>query len=277
MNGYIRRMDFRGRTVIVTGASMGIGEGLALALAARGANLVLASRDADALGNVAARCEALGSKALVVQTDVTDPEACRRMIDRTVEKFGAIDCLVNNAGISMWARFDETTDLTVFERLMRVNYLGSVYATHHALPHLKKSRGLLVAISSLTGKTGVPTRSGYGATKHAMQGFFDAIRVELRDEGVDVLVVSPGFVRTDIRVRSLGPDGKPRVESPREEDDGETMSLEECVRQTVRAMERRDRELVMTRLARVGQWLKLIAPGLVDRIAERKVREKDRG
>lgn len=274
MNGYTPRMEFRDRTVIITGASAGIGEGLALALAERGARLVLAARDEAALARVAAACEAKGGQAIGVATDVTDPEACHRMVDAAVARFGAIDCLVNNAGIAMWARFDETTDLSVFERLMRVNYLGAVYATHHALPHLKRSRGLIVAVSSLTGKTGVPTRSGYGATKHAMQGFFDAIRVELRRDGVDVLVVSPGFVRTDIRVRALGPDGKPRNASPREEEDGETMSLDECVRLTVRAMERREREVVMTGIARVGMWLKLIAPVLVDRIAERKVREK---
>ncbi|MDY7229568.1 SDR family oxidoreductase [Hyalangium rubrum] len=263
----------QGKTVIITGASAGIGEELAVALASRGANLVLAARGEEALAQVRKRCEQAGGRAVTVGTDVAEPEACRRMIERAVEAFGGVDVLVNNAGISMWARFEEIEDLTLFERIMRVNYLGSVYCTHAALPHLKERKGLLVAISSLTGKTGVPTRSAYAASKHAMQGFFDSLRIELLGTGVDVLVVSPGFVATDIRARALGPDGKPHQESKRDEGK-DTMPLEECVSQIVRAIERREREVVMTAKAKVGMFLKLVAPGLVDRIAQRAVREK---
>jgi short-subunit dehydrogenase len=266
--------SMQGKTVIITGASAGIGEELAVVLASRGANLVLAARGEDALAQTQKRCEKAGGRAVTVVTDVADPEACRRMTERAVEAFGGIDVLVNNAGISMVARFEEVKDLSVFERLMRVNYLGAVYCTHHALPHLKARRGLLVAISSLTGKTGVPTRTGYAASKHAMQGFFDSLRIELLGTGVDVLVVSPGFVATDIRARALGPDGKPLQTSTRDEDK-DTMSLEECVAQIVRAIERREREVVMTAKGKVGLFLKLIAPGLIDRIALKTVRGKD--
>ncbi|MBN1208985.1 MAG: SDR family oxidoreductase [Myxococcaceae bacterium] len=265
--------SMQGKTVIITGASAGIGEELAVALASRGANLVLAARGEEALAQVKQRCEQAGGRAITVGTDVTDPEACRRLVDRAVEAFGGVDILVNNAGISMWARFEEITDLSLFDRVMRVNYLGAVYCTHHALPHIKARKGLLVAISSLTGKTGVPTRTGYSASKHAMQGFFDSLRIELLGTGVDVLVVSPGFVSTDIRARALGPDGKPLLASKRDEDSG-TMDLNTCVAQIVRAIEGREREVVMTAKAKVGMFLKLVAPALVDRIALRAVREK---
>jgi NAD(P)-dependent dehydrogenase (short-subunit alcohol dehydrogenase family) len=263
------------KTFVITGASSGIGEALARAYASQGHNVVLAARAKDAIDRVAEGCERAGGQALAVPTDVTDPEACRALVERSVERFGGIDVLVNNAGISMWARFDEVTDLTLFDRIMRVNYLGSVYCTHFALPHVRKARGLLVAVSSLTGKTGVPTRTGYAASKHAMQGFFDSLRIELLGTGVDVLVVSPGFVRSGIRERVLGADGKPTGESPREEDSGATMSLEQCTRLITRAIDARDRELVMTGAAKVGMWVKLVAPGLVDRMALRAVKTKD--
>jgi short-subunit dehydrogenase len=266
--------SMQGKTVVITGASAGIGEELAVVLAARGANLVLAARSEEALARVKQRCEQAGGRALAVPTDVAEPDACRRLIERAVEAFGGIDTLVNNAGITMWARLDEVTDLSLYERIMRVNYLGSVYCTYHALPHLKARKGLLVAISSLTGKTGVPTRSAYAASKHAMQGFFDSVRVELLGTGVDVLVVSPGFVATEIRARAVGPDGKPMQGSKRDETKN-TMDVHTCVAQILGAMDRRDRELVMTTSARVAQFLKLVAPGLVDRIAQRAVREKD--
>lgn len=267
------RMSMQAKTIIITGASFGIGAELAVALASRGANLVLAARSEESLGEVKQRCEKAGAKAITVATDVTDPEACRRMVERAVEAFGGIDMLVNNAGTSMWARFEEITDLTLYERLMRVNYLGAVYCTHYALPHIKARKGLLVAVSSLTGKTGVPLRTAYAASKHAMQGFFDSLRVELLGTGVDVLVVSPGFVATDIRARALGPDGKPVLESKRDEERG-TMDVHTCVAQIVRAIERRDRELVMTAQGKVGMFLKLVAPGLVDRMALRAMRGK---
>lgn len=263
-------MTFRDRTIILTGASAGIGRELACVLAARHARLVLAARSAEALEELARECRDRGGEAISVPTDVTDPAACGRLVERAVEAFGGVDIVVNNAGISMWSRFDEVTDLSIFEKIMAVNYLGSVYVTHHALPHLKKSKGLLVAVSSLTGKTGVPTRTGYAASKHAVQGFFDSLRIELRHTGVDVLVVSPGFVRTDIRSRALGGDGNPLVESPRDEERG-TMSVEDCVAAIVDAIAHRRREVVMTPRAKVGMLVKPFAPAVVDWLAARAV------
>jgi short-subunit dehydrogenase len=265
--------SMQGKTVVITGASSGIGEELAVVLASRGANLVLAARREEELARVAKRCEQAGGRALSVPTDVSEQESCRCMVERAVESFGGLDLLVNNAGITMRARFDEVTDLSLYERLMRVNYLSAVYCTHYALPHLKTRKGLLVAISSLTGKTGVPTRTAYAASKHAMQGFFDSLRVELLGSGVDVLVVSPGFVDTPIRSSAVGPDGKPVTQSKRDES-GDTMDVHTCVAQIVSAIGRRQRELVMTARGRVGVFLKLVAPGLVDRIALKAIRKR---
>ena len=173
---------YAGRVVVVTGASQGIGKALCLELAPQGPRLVLAARDATALEAVAAECRARGAEALVVPTDVGDESACRALVDRAVERYGALDVLVNNAGMGMLARFEDVTDLSLYERLMRVNYLGSVYPTFYALPHLKRSRGQIVAVSSLAGLNGVPGRTAYAATKHAQMGFFDSLRIELRDD-----------------------------------------------------------------------------------------------
>jgi NAD(P)-dependent dehydrogenase (short-subunit alcohol dehydrogenase family) len=210
---------------------------------------------------------------LIVPTDVGDPEACKALMEAAMEKFESIDVLVNNAGVSMRAMFRDITDLTLFERVMKINYLGSVYCTHYALEHVIASKGLLVAISSLTGKTGVPSRTGYAASKHAMQGFFDSLRIELMGTGVDVLVASPGFVDSGIRTRALGTDGRPRGGDTSGVEPG-TMSLEECTSILTQAIDNRDREVVMTSKAKLGLWLKLIAPRVVDEIALKAVRGK---
>jgi short-subunit dehydrogenase len=260
-----------GDVVLVTGASAGIGEAIALRLAERGCRLALAARGAEALEGVAAACRARGGEAAAFPTDVADAEACRAFVDGAVARFGRVDALVNNAGISMQVRFEDIEDLGIFERIMRVNYLGSVYCTHRALPHLRRTRGRLAAVSSLTGLSGVPTRTAYAASKHAMRGFFDSLRVELTGSGVTVTVAYPGFVATDIARRALGGDGRPI--GRRDVRDDAVMSADECARLIVRALDRRDREIVMTARGRVGRWLKLVAPGLVDRVAARAIDE----
>jgi short-subunit dehydrogenase len=265
------KADYAGKVVVVTGASQGIGKALCLELATRRPRLVLAARDTVALSAVAEECGARGAETLVVPVDVSDRAACRRLVERTIERFSALDVLVNNAGIGMLGRFDEVSDLGSYERLMRVNYLGSVYPTFYALPHLKRARGQIVVVSSLAGLSGVPLRTAYAATKHAQIGFFDSLRVELRGTGVAVTVVCPYFVRSEIRKRSTGPDGRPLEGSPVREQ--EIMTAEECARRTARAMERRQRMLVMTVKGKLGRFVKLVAPALVDRIAAAAVRK----
>jgi NAD(P)-dependent dehydrogenase (short-subunit alcohol dehydrogenase family) len=261
---------FRGASVIVTGASHGIGESIATRLAGAGARLVLAARRGDELERVAAACRGAGAaEVLVVPTDVTDPEGCRALIARTVAAFGGLDMLVNNAGLGMWSRVDAVQDLSIFERVLRVNYLGAVYCTHAALPHLKASRGRILCISSLAGRTGVPLRSGYAASKHAMGGFFDSLRIELRGTGVSVTMVHPGFVGTGAQGRNLTADGTPLGTVPIQLD--QAMSADECARQSVRAAAHRRRELVMTARGKFGMFLKLFLPGLVDRVAAKAI------
>jgi len=270
----IKAMEiFKDNVVIITGASSGIGRELALQLAEKGAKLALAARHLDALEPVVERCTERGGTAMAVLTDVSDKNQCKQLIDKTVERYGRIDTLVNNAGLSMWARFEEITDLSLFEKLMQVNYFGSLYCTWYALPHLKKTRGRIVGVSSLTGKTGVPTRTGYAASKHAMAGFFDSLRVELRDSGVSVSMIYPGFVATAVRERAFGSDGKALGSSHL--DETHVMTVETCVKQMIPVIAKRKRELVMTTRGKIGLWLKLVAPDLVDKIALRSI-EKGR-
>lgn len=255
------------QVIILTGASSGIGAALAKQLGARGACLALAARDAARLQQVAAGIP----NVLIVPTDVTDSAACQALVEKTVSHFGRLDILINNAGISMWTPFAQVSDWSIFEQIMRVNYFGSLYCTRAALPYLKQSRGLIVVVSSLAGKTGVPTRSGYAASKHALHGFFDSLRIELLGTGVDVSILCPDFVTSEIRERAFGADGKPLGISPVKE--AEVMSAEECARQMIVAIQHRSREVLMSRRGRIGQWLKLIAPGWIDRIAANAIRE----
>jgi len=262
---------YAGQVVVVTGASQGIGKALCLALAPRKPRLVLAARDRPALDAVSDACRELGAETLVVPTDVSDSGDAARLVTASVERFGGVDVLVANAGITMVARFDEVTDLSIFDRVMRVNYLGSVYPTYFALPHLKRSRGQIVVVASLTGLTGVPTRTAYSASKHALFGLYESLRIELRRTGVSITMVAPDFVLTETHRRAAGPDGRPLGKSPMQE--ARLMTAEECARRIVGAMERRQRLLILSLRGKLGRFVKLVAPGLIDAIAEKAMRE----
>jgi NAD(P)-dependent dehydrogenase (short-subunit alcohol dehydrogenase family) len=263
---------FRENVVVITGGSAGIGRELAYQLAAQGAWLVLAAREPALLEETAREARKRGARAVAIPTDVAVETQCRALIEGAVSEYGRIDTLINNAGISMYARFDELRTVEPLERLMQINYLGSIYCTHYALPHLKRSQGRIVAVASLAAKTGVPMRSAYAASKHAMAGFFDSLRIELADNGLSVTVVYPGFVATDIASRRLGPDGK--VLGGRQVDSADVMPVAECARQIIALSAVRGRELVMTRRGRLGQWLRLVAPAVVDGIAARAIERR---
>jgi len=261
---------FSGKTVLITGGSTGIGRALALELARDGAQLALTARDAQRLAATAQECAALGAQVLAVPGDVRSEQDCRASVARTLERFGRLDALVNNAGMTMWARFDALTDLAGLERVLDVNYLGAVRMTAAALAHLKATRGLLVAVASVAGLTGVPERTGYAASKHAMIGFFESLRIELRGSGVDVTIVAPGFVRSELHKGALGPDGRPLGKSPM--DEPRIMTSEQCAQLIARAMRARRRLLITSRRGRLGRWARLVAPALVDRLAARAIR-----
>ena len=262
---------FKDKVVVITGASSGIGRELAYQLAEQGAWLSLAARNGERLTAVAKECQARGGKAIAIVTDVSEQTQCAQLIQRTVENYDRIDVLVNNAGITMWANFDEVSDISFYEQIMRVNYLGSVYCTYYVLPFLKKTKGQIIGISSLAGKNGIPKRSGYAASKHAMVGFFDTLRIELEEYGISVTMIYPDFVATETRKRAFGADGKPIGESPVKE--REVMSAEKCAQLIIQAAATRKRELMMTWRGKAGVWVKLIAPGLVDRIAKKAIME----
>lgn len=261
---------FTGKTVLITGASTGIGRALALELAHQGAQLALNARDADRLGASVDRCAATGAAVIAVAGDVSLPADCRQMVARALERFQKLDVLVNNAGMTMWARFDALADLAPLERLLAVNYLGAAHMTAAALPYLKNSRGLIVAVASIAGLTGVPERTGYAASKHAMVGFFESLRIELEGTGVDVTIAAPDFVKSELHKGALGADGRALRVSPM--DEPHIMTSEQCARLIVRAMARRQRLLITSRRGRLGRWARLVAPAVVDRIAARAIR-----
>ncbi|QOY92825.1 SDR family oxidoreductase [Massilia sp. UMI-21] len=266
------------RVVLITGASDGIGAEIARQLAAKegaahgeGIALVLAARNAAQLEAVAGECAALGARTLVVPTDVGIQIQCRRLVVSAVEHFGRIDVLVNNAGRSAHALFEEVEDLSWYEELMRVNLWGALWCTQAALPALKASQGKIVAVSSLAGLVGVPGRTAYSATKFAMTGFFEALRAEMKAYGVSVTTAYPGVVATRIRYRGFNAHGEEMGASALKEEGA--MRVEECARLIIEGMDARRREVVMTAKGKFGRFLKLVAPGLVEKMALAAVKQ----
>jgi short-subunit dehydrogenase len=261
---------------IITGASDGIGAEIARQLAsARKAEaaLVLAGRSQDKLDAVAAQCQVHGAQTLCFAMDVGEDAQCRALIEQTVAKFGRIDALINNAGISAQALFEEVKpeDLHWYERLMKINHWGAVWCTHAALPHLKATRGHIVAVNSLAGLVGVPGRTAYSASKFAMTGFFESLRIELKHAGVSVTAAYPGVVATQIRYRGFNAKGQPAGASGLKEDNA--MPVEACARLIIDGMQQRRREVVMTAKGKLGRFMKLLAPGLVEKLALAALKE----
>jgi short-subunit dehydrogenase len=251
-----------GKVVIITGASSGIGRALAKDFFLRGAKLTLGARRIDQLEEL--KTDLGGSEILCIETDVTQETDCQRLIDRTVERYGRIDILINNAGISMRALFKDM-DLEVMRRLMNVNFYGTVYCTKFALPYLLETKGSLAGIISIAGYVGLPGRTAYSASKFAVRGFLDTIRIEHLHSGLHVLVAAPGFTASEVRKVALTADGSPQGETPRNE--GTMMSAETCAHFIAEAVIKRKRELILTFTeGKLTVFLGKFFPSLLDRL-----------
>jgi len=257
-------MKLNNKIVIITGASSGIGKSLAHEFARRGATLVLAARQYVTLCEIAQQLqEQYTIKALAVQCDVTLESDCQHLINQAKLTFGQIDVLINNAGISMRALFKDV-DVQVLKTLMDVNFWGVVYCTKYALPEITRAQGSIVGVSSIAGYKGLPGRTGYSASKFAMNGFLDSLRVENLKTGVHVMTACPGFTASNIRNTALNKEGNRQGESSMHEE--KMMTSEEVAKRIADGVENRTRTLIMTGQGRLTVLLSKIFPAVLDKL-----------
>lgn len=264
----MNKLEFADKVVIVTGASSGIGKACALEFAGRGAKVVLAARNGDELLKIQNSIINKGGEASFKKTDVRNIDDCKNLIDTTIEKYSKIDILVNNAGISMRASFEDL-DLQVIKEIMDTNFYGAVYCTKFALPYLLKQRGTVIGISSISGLTPLPGRTGYCASKHAIDGFFNTLRLENTEKGLNVLVVHPGFTCSNIRNMALDKSGQAQKETPR--DEAKMMPSGKVAQIITKAVLKRKRELILTSQGKLVVWLYRNFPGMTDKIIFREM------
>ncbi|MFC2137428.1 SDR family oxidoreductase [Bacteroidota bacterium] len=263
-NDYLSRFnEFKNNVIVITGASSGIGRSMAIEFSKRGAKVVLASRNTEKLEEVGYIINKEGGESLIIATDVSKERQCKLLIKKTINAFGKIDILINNAGISMRANFQEVR-LDVLKKLMDINFWGSVYCTKYALPYLTESKGSIVGVSSICGITPLPGRTGYAASKHALDGFLETIRVENIEKGLHVLIVHPGFTTSNIRNTALNQFGIPQIETPK--DESKLMPAERVAKEIADAIFHKKREITLTTEGRLITWLYKRAPNLADRL-----------
>lgn len=263
MTGKTSKM--KDKVVIITGASSGIGLACAREFAHRGALVSVCARSADKLEEIKSEFDAAGHKLLVTEADVSREEDCKRLIDNTVREFGKIDILINNAGMSMRALFVDL-HLDVMRKLMNINFWGTVYCTKYALPYILEQKGSVVGVSSIAGFIGLPGRAGYSASKYAMHGFLNTLRVENLRKGLHVLIVAPGFTASNIRKTALTADGSAQGETPRNEN--KMMSAEEVALRIIKAIQKRKRTLILTFVeGKLTVFLSKWLPALVDKLS----------
>lgn len=266
-------MNYTNKVVVITGATSGIGEACAAVFGAAGAQLVITGRNAQKLEATAAKLQAMNLTVLPLLADAGSEADNKRMAEEAIARFGRIDILINNAGISMRALFQDL-DLEVFRKVMDTNFWGTVYATKYCLPAILESKGSIIGISSINGYRGTPARTAYTASKYAMNGFFESLRTEVMKKGVHVLVVAPGFTSSNIRNTALTADGSSQGESPR--DESKMMTSDEVATRILEATTRRKRDLVLTTQGKLAVFLNKWIPGILDGIVYNQMaKEKD--
>jgi short-subunit dehydrogenase len=252
------------KVVAITGGSDGIGKALTEAFLKLGAKVATCGRSREKLDVLLNDHKDAGLFAIVA--DVSKEEDCKKFINAAIEKFGGIDILINNAGISMRALFRET-ELDTLRNVMNINFWGTVYCTKYAMNSIIERKGTIVGVSSIAGFRGLPGRSGYSASKFAVNGWLEAIRTELLDTGVNVMWVCPGFTTSNIRNAALNKDAKPQGESPM--DEGKMMSSEECAQHIIHAIDKRKRTLVLTSNGKRTVFLNKFFPALSDKLVRK--------
>ncbi|NOS90969.1 MAG: SDR family oxidoreductase [Cyclobacteriaceae bacterium] len=251
------------KVVIITGGSSGIGKAMAEVFGLNGSKVFITGRNLTDLHQTVTELKSKGIDAHGFQADVSVEDDNRKMAEEAIQKFGRIDVLINNAGISMRALFNEV-DLTVVKKVMDINFYGVLYATKYCMPEILKNQGSVVGISSIAGYRGLPGRTGYSASKFALNGFLEVLRTEMLKKGVHVLTACPGFTASNIRKRSLTKDGTSQGESPR--DEASMMTAEECAHHIYKATVKRKKILILTSQGKLTVFLNKFFPGLTDRL-----------
>ena len=252
-------MSLQNKIVLITGGSSGIGKALVDAALARGARVAVCARSMDKLRQVLQP----GENLFCFKADVSNEDDCKAFVEAAVNKWGGVDVLINNAGISMRALFEDT-GLAVIKELMDVNFWGTVYCTKAVMPYIMKSKGVIAGVSSIAGYRGLPGRTGYSASKFAMQGFLEALRTEMLHTGTHVMWVSPGFTASNIRNVARSSDGSAQAETPL--DESKLMTAETCAGIILDGVERRKRTIIMTSQGKLAVWLNKLLPGLADKM-----------
>jgi short-subunit dehydrogenase len=261
------------KVALITGASSGIGMALAWAGAQKGFNLMLSGRNTQALDDLTRALieQYPNQKIEFLSGEISDPVFCKELIDRCIERLGYLDILINNAGISMRGILNDT-DLSVLKRIMDVNFWGSVYCTKFALPYLLAKKGSVIGISSVAGFKGLPARTGYSASKFALQGFLESLRIENRLTGLHVLIACPGYTASNIRRSALNAAGIAQGETPLNED--RLMSAEDVARQIWLAYDKKSIYAILTLQGKMAVWINKLSPKIADWLTFKVIRKE---
>lgn len=264
-------MNFQNKTVLITGAGSGLGRQLAIDLEKLGCRIAIADMDQKGLLETAAILDRPAKETFLLQTDVTRPEDCRKMVEGTLSRYGRLDIFIPCAGASMWADFLEIEDLTIFSRLLEINYLGVVNCLHYALPHLIESNGSLVTISSFQGVFGIAHHTAYSASKHALNGFISALEHEVGNQ-IHILNVMPAWISgTNLRQNAFQASGSRGGRARKHSRPMATVTVEECSRATIKALRKKKRELFQPKKVGYLRLINALFPSLVSALIRHNV------